>query len=187
MRNSATAGLGLSANIFGAASIRYIEHFPREDVELLLDNSFIPVAGGVHTSQFGEGTQTYEFSRGALAIGNFTQDGTPRIRELIGTVENVLAEDDDITVVPFTTPADLGDQIQAAYDAFPTAEIFFVLDIDSVQTGNNVGFPLAFQFVDFNTAGTSFLAANGADPAPITDLTWAMELSFIPALADPAE
>ena len=187
LRNSAPAGLGLSANIFGAASIRYIEHFPREDVELLLDNSFIPVAGGVHTSQFGEGTQTYEFSRGALAIGNFMQDGTPRIRELIGTVENVLAEDDDITVVPFTTPADLGDQIRAAYDAFPTAEIFFVLDIDSVQTGNNVGFPLAFQFVDFNTAGTSFLAANGADPVPITDLTWAMELSFIPALADPAE
>ena len=114
-------------------------------------------------------------------------DGTPRIRDLIGTVENVLAEDDDITVVPFTTPADLGDQIRAAYDAFPTAEIFFVLDIDSVQTGNNVGFPLAFQFVDFNTAGTSFLAANGGNPVPITDLTWAMELSFIPAPADPPE
>jgi len=179
-RNAATTGLGLSGNIFGASSIRYIEHFDRAEVEARLANGEMPVSGGVHTSLFGEGTQTYEFSRGFLALGGFDANGIPDLRRNTGTVNNVLAEDDDITVVPFTSPAQVLADIQFAFTNFPQAELFFVLDIDNVQTGSNVGFPLAFVFGDFNQTGTSFLSLNGG-PITANTFTWAMELRYINA------
>ncbi len=177
-RNAATTGLSLSGNIFGASSIAYIEHFDRTEIEARLAAGEVIASGGVHTSLFGEGTQTYEFARGSLVLGRFRPDGSVRLQQRLGEVTNILAEDDDITTVPFTDPVGVSDMIESRLTQSPTAELFFVLEIDNVQTGNNAGFPLAFVFVDFNQTGTSFLSTNGAAPAD-AGLTWAMQLNYV--------
>lgn len=178
IQRNAALSRGLSANIFGASSIRYAERFNRNDVEARLANGDLPFSGAVHTSLFGEGTQTFEFSQGALALGIIDENGDADLRRIFGNVRDILAEDDDLTTIPFSGPTKLRDTIFDAFVRFPEAELFFILDIENVQTGMNQGFPLGFVFVDFNQSGTSFLSIDNGPLSPI-DMTWSMELRYL--------
>ena len=117
-------------------------------------------------------------------LGRFRDDGTIRLQQREGVVTDILAEDDDITTVAFTNPVNTTAEIESRLLQSPQAEVFFVLEIDTVQSGNNVGFPLAFVFVDFGQTGTSYLSTDGAAPVPV-DLTWAMQLNYVDGSAVP--
>jgi len=177
VQTNAGSDLALSAVGVGATSIRYIEHFDRADVKARLANGDVPFAGSVLTFILGPSSETFEFSRGALAIGNFQQDGTPRIRQLIGTVDNILAEDFDTVSVPFINPVNLRNQIDDAFDQFPTAELFFILDIDNIET-SQIGLPLGFVVEDSSNSGTSFVSIDNGAAMPIAN-TLVMGLRYV--------
>lgn len=176
-QSNAGSDLALTVVAGGASSIRYIEHFDRQEVRDHLAAGDVPFAGSVLTFVLAESTETFEFSRGALAIGNFRQNGTPRIRQLIGTVENILAEDFNDTSISFTSPASLRNQIDDAFDQFPTAELFFILDIDNIETAPT-GLPIGFVVEDRSNSGTSFVSVDNGPIVPI-DNTWVMELRYV--------
>ena len=161
-----------------ANSVRRAEKFDRDDVIARLARGDVPFAGGVHTRLEGNDTDTFTISQGALALGRIDQNGHAEIRRIFGSTRDILAEDNDITQIPFSGAFNLRNQIDDAFDRFPEAELFFILDIDRIPEGLNFGARIGGELATSQNQATSFISRNNGPLEPISG-NWPMELRYV--------
>ena len=161
-----------------ANSVRRAEKFDRDDVIARLARGDVPFAGGVYTRLEGNDTDTFTISQGALALGRIDQNGNAEIRRIFGSTRDILAEDNDITQIPFSGAFNLRNQIDDAFDRFPEAELFFILDIDRVPEGLNFGARIGGELATSQNQATSFISRNNGPLEPISG-NWPMELRYV--------
>ncbi len=177
-RNYALASVGTISDNTSVNSIRFAEKFDRDDIKARLARGDVLFAGGVHTRLERNDTEIFSFSQGALALGRIDENGNADIRRIFGSRRDLLAEDNDVTTILFSTPADLRNQIDDAFDRFPQAELFFILDMDTIPEDLNFGAPLEVVLGTPEMLGTSFLSKDNGPLVPV-DHSWAMELKYI--------